>query len=80
MEAEINPPSTVLSPPFIEFKDRVAQDQQQHEIEGRELAGLAFSRDPQDQDQEDVNDQAAQHELPPGQAQIPHGSSVTGRP
>jgi hypothetical protein len=40
--AEISPPSTVLSPPFIEFKDRVAQDQQQHEIEGRELAGLAF--------------------------------------
>ena len=52
---------------------RVTQHEQQNEIEGRQLADLAFAGEAQNNHDKNVNDQAAHNEFPPGESWVPHG-------
>lgn len=53
--------------------DCVAQNQQQDQIKGSQLAYLALTRQTQQNEEENVNDEAAQNEFPPGKSRVPHG-------
>ncbi len=54
---------------------RIRQDEQQHEVERRELTCLALAREPQERQQECIHHHPAQDEFPPWHAQSPHRRS-----
>jgi len=53
--------------------DGVAEDEEEDEVERCELADLTFAGDAEEEQDEGVNDGAAEDEFPPGEAGVPHG-------
>ncbi len=47
--------------------DGVGEDEEEDEVEGSELADLAFSGESEEDEDEDVDDGAAEDEVPPGE-------------
>jgi len=54
----------------------VAEDEKQHQIERTHLANLPLACRAQDHDQESIDDDAASHEFPPGETDIPHHTEL----
>jgi hypothetical protein len=62
--------------------DGIGEDQEEHKVEGCELADLAFAGDAEQDEHEDVDDDAAEDEFMPGEGEGPetfeHGISLVG--
>ena len=54
---------------------RIAQDQQQNQVEWSELPDLPFTGEPQQQQDQPVDEHGPQHELGPGNGRFPHEHS-----
>ena len=52
---------------------RVRQEQQQHQVSGRALPGLALAGRAQKDQQKNTNHHAVQHEFPPRSGESAHG-------
>ena len=55
----------------------VAENEQQNQVEWRELADLPFAGHSQEHDEEPVNDERADDEFPPRQRKLPHAGDST---
>src|SRR2546426_2082165 len=59
---------------------RITQNQQQDQIEGRQLTHLSFTGHPQNDQKEGINNEPAENELPPGKSSVPHEGILVPRP